>query len=496
MAYGLRYTLTQKLRNESSLIVKIYEDTYSGSVKTYTPTKITLNPNSNEEDPISAIISSQLEVSFIVETEDDYIQFPDLLNANDRKYYVELINNTGTENLKWRGFLFNDYINLGFSTGIQEANFVCVDALSYLKYTKFSALEGNTNATTSLLSVINTILYSIGYKSDDYPTAFYSCCSYFAEGMFTRGDADGNEPFNQTYQYRRDFVGVDYYTILDNIAKSFGCRFFQYEGNWWMMAINEIAGSFNYYTKYIIGTVAGFNTAGVLDSNINIEPYSNGNVHFIDNNQVKIIRKGFSRLRVTSPYTFPDNYINNGDFKQTTGFHSAPVGFTAFLSGTGDITVYDYPEEEYNDVRLNLTGSGTALLQMTGTPTTPLYLPKMGDSNATVSFDYALFSGLGYGTQGKAIIFVDLYVGSNVYHLNSSSQWVTTLPATEQIEIHDSGLSPVPTFRRPFKSYSLTIPFGVNKFNNVDRAVCFISIALEVNNNNSDFRINKFILSK
>ena len=32
MAYGLRYTLTQELRDESSLIVKRYEDGYVGSV--------------------------------------------------------------------------------------------------------------------------------------------------------------------------------------------------------------------------------------------------------------------------------------------------------------------------------------------------------------------------------------------------------------------------------------------------------------------------------
>ena len=66
MAYGLRYTLTQKLRNETNLIVKIYEDSYTGSIKEYTPTKISLAPNSNEEDPIGCIIASQLNVSFIV----------------------------------------------------------------------------------------------------------------------------------------------------------------------------------------------------------------------------------------------------------------------------------------------------------------------------------------------------------------------------------------------------------------------------------------------
>ena len=43
MAYGLRYTITQALRDETTLVTNIYEKDYSGSVKTYTAINITLN---------------------------------------------------------------------------------------------------------------------------------------------------------------------------------------------------------------------------------------------------------------------------------------------------------------------------------------------------------------------------------------------------------------------------------------------------------------------
>ena len=68
--------------------------------------------------------------------------------------------------------------------------------------------------------------------------------------MFTRADASSEEPFDQSYQYRRDFVGLTYYEALDNIVKSFGCRLFQSDGKWQILAINEMANSTRYYKFY------------------------------------------------------------------------------------------------------------------------------------------------------------------------------------------------------------------------------------------------------
>jgi hypothetical protein len=108
MAYGLRYTLTEKMRDGNSAIVKIYEDSFTGDFTTYRLTNIDINPNSNDEDPLGGIISSQLNVSFLLSNNDDLTNFPDLINSNDRKYYVELVYTAGIsgELLKWRGYIF------------------------------------------------------------------------------------------------------------------------------------------------------------------------------------------------------------------------------------------------------------------------------------------------------------------------------------------------------------------------------------------------------
>ena len=479
MAYGLRYTLTQILRNESTLVVNIYEKDYTSTVKTYQPTSILLQPNSNDEDPIGGIISSQLNVSFLISTQDDYNNFPDLLNADDRKYYVELVNIVGAStNIKWKGFVFNDYINLPFTTGNQEVNLICVDALSYLKYTTYSSLEGNINGITNLLSVLNTALYSIGYDSNTY---LYSCCSYFAAGMLDRATSTDNEPFVQTYQFRRDFVGLDYFTIVDNIVKSFGCRLFQYQGDWWIMSINEMAGTTNYYTKYLLYPYVYLTESGTLTTGISIDPYSEGNVHFINNSQTKITRKGFSRIVLSTPFEYVDNYINNGDFKQMTSFYAAPDSFVSTLTGQGSVLTYNLPDEQYNEVRIQAGipgppptgGSGTSRLEMGST-----YRPSMGDNKATLTFDYACYNTNSPSSNtGQCKMFIEVAVGANTYFLNSNNEWVT---ASSFITIPRSTIQTVN--RSPRQKYTIEIPLGDTSYNYTELVIGYVKVSFLVEN--------------
>jgi len=482
MAYGLKYTLTQELRDESSLIVKIYEDNYTGSVYSYTPTSISLTPNSNEEDPLGGIITSQLNVSFLLSTTADYTNFPDLLNSNDRKYYVELLNDT---NIKWKGFLFNDYISLNFTTGNQEANFVCIDSLSFLKYNYIDVIGQNINSLISLMSIMNKIFYSIGLPTTSY---LYACCSYYADGMLDRGDAQTYEPFAQTYQYLRDFEEIDFYTILENIVKSFGCRLFQYNGDWWIMSINEIAGANNYFTKYEIGSSTYYTlSGGLITETINIEPYSAGNAHFINNSQVKIIRKGYSRVIVKTPYSYANNYITNGNFKQKpSGLNVTPNYFVGSVTGGAFINTYDYPTKEYNDVRLNNFPGGSASLEM-GTVIAPnAYSPIMGDAEGSISFNYSLTSTV---STSVAKMFIIITVGSNVYYLNSDNKWVT---ASSYIEIPLSYPGPD---RSPINQFSYSIPFG-DYTDGADVAVGYVRVKFTIDGTNLDMRINNLRLTQ
>ena len=188
MAYGLRYTLTQILKNGNTQVIEIYQEDYVGSVKTYIPTSISIRPNSANEYPYPAIISTQLEFSFILETEDDYNQYPTVLTSNDRLYYVLL--KEGTDVI-WRGFLFNDYSEVGFSTGISQSSLIAIDGISFLKDQEY-VVDASINTTAQHISVMATALRYLGYPSDLYLTI---ACSFFANGMQTRVDNISNEPF-------------------------------------------------------------------------------------------------------------------------------------------------------------------------------------------------------------------------------------------------------------------------------------------------------------
>jgi len=418
MAYALRYTITQILRDSTVQIAKIYEKDYVGSVKTYEATSIVLQPNSNEEDPIGGIISSQLNISFLVSTEDDYLNFPELLNDDDTLYYVELVEGL---NIIWKGFLFNDYINLAFTTGNQEVNIVCVDGLSLIKYNNYTT-NNSINTVTPLINLIGTCLSNINYEN---PSNLYACCSYYAEGMSDRGDGGQYEPFAQSAIYIRDVINVDYYTILDNIVKSFGCRLFQANGDWYIMPLNDMASTV-YYTKYTISTNPGVISFGTLDNIIDIEPYSDGNVHFINNSQVKIVRKGYQVVESNTPYTYVSNFINNGNFKKVVSGEA--VGWQKTTAGTGIATLVTNDDSEFNYYTIKKGASGFNLSELTNV-VPPFfkehYAPLLFGPGGALSFE---FQALAVGD--KIGVRIQLYkptsTGYLSYYLRNDSKWTTT----------------------------------------------------------------------
>jgi hypothetical protein len=418
MAYALNYTLTQILRDSTVQIVKIYKKDYVGLVKTYEATSVVLQPNSNEEDPIGGIISSQLNVSFLISTEDDYEKFPDLLNSDDTLYYVELLEGL---NIIWKGFLFNDYINIGFTTGNQQVNIVCVDGLSLIKYNNYTT-NNSINTVTPLIDVIGTCLSNINYENS---SNLYACCSYYAAGMQDRGDGGQYEPFAQSAIYIRDIIDVDFYTILDNIVKSFGCRLFQSNGDWYILPINDMASTV-YYTKYTISTTPSVISFGTLDNIIDIQPYTDGNVHFINNSQVKIVRKGYQVVESNTPFTYVKNMINNGNFKKVVSGEA--VGWKKTTLGTGIVTLVTNDDSEFNYYTVKKGSSSFNLSELTNV-VPPFfkehYAPLIFGPGGTLSFEY---QALAVGD--KIGVRIELYkptsTGYVSYYLRNDSKWSTT----------------------------------------------------------------------
>jgi len=432
MAYGLRYTLTQILKNGNNQVIEIYQEDYVGSVKTYTPTSISLQPNSSNEYPYPAIISSQLQFSFILETEDDYNQYPNVISSNDRLYYV-LLKEAST--VIWRGYLFNDYSQVGFSTGLSESSLIAIDGISFLKDQEY-VVDNSINFLQQHLDLIATALRYLGYPSDLYLNI---ACSFFADGMVDRTDNAANEPFSQIYQYRRDFLDVSYYVILENILKTFNCRMYQANGDWYISATMETAASTRYFTRYAIGastiTVA---SSGVLNNTINIAPYASNNVHFINNSQTKVLRKGFFNIEVRNEYKSPINLLHNANLKIISG--TAPnisaIGWRTTLTGTATATVVEAADQQFNDFTLS-AGTGIADLEILQTLLQYTYTPYMGGVPITFSCQHRNNTAI-------KIQIALLDTGSGNKYLDNSGNWQTssatyiTFPAATQGKDYDT----------------------------------------------------------
>ena len=429
MAYGLKYTITQALRDGTSLVARIYEKDYTLTVKTYDAINISLDSNASEDEPLAGIISSQLNISFLT-TEENGEMFPDLLSFDIRKYFVKLYNG---ENLLWCGFLFNDYVQIPFTTGNVQVDIVAIDGLSFLEYTQFIYEEdASINQTNRLIDVIAETLNIINYPD---AISLITSCSYYAEGMFDRSDASGDEPFSQTYQYRRDFVGLSYYEVLDNIIRSFGCRLFQSDGQWQILAINQMALATRYFTQYFIYPTVSVGSTGTFDKNVNIAPYAAGNVHFVNNAQNKIVRKGYPKIIIKGNFRYADNYVHNGNFKgvYNTAIYPTyipfPYGWTAEVSTAGsgggaDLTIE--PDLSSNTLSItNPIGVGTfasiEMKELTGANRYK-YLPYMNAPSFDLKFSYRM--GIG-ANKAKLLITITNPSTSTTYYYNSSNSWQT-----------------------------------------------------------------------
>ena len=432
MAYGLRYTITQALRDGTSLVARIYEKDYTLTVKTYDAINISLDSNASDDEPLAGIISSQLNISFLTTIEDGE-DFPTILSFDIRKYFVKLYNG---DTLLWCGFLFNDYVQIPFTTGNVQVDLVAIDGLSFLEYTEFIFEESlSINGTNRLIDIIAETLNVINYPD---PIELLTSCSYYAEGMFDRGDASGDEPFSQTYQYRRDFVGLNYYEVLDNIVKSFGCRLFQSDGKWQLLAINQMALETRYFTNYVIYPTVSNAGSGTFDKNISIQPYSEGNVHFVNNAQNKIVRKGYPKVIIKGNFSYANNYVHNGNFKGyynivTTppSVYPFPYGWDYFTNGTPsqlyvNLTIDDDLSSNTLSIQKPI-GVGLYSQVEMGVPVSgsfPLYsyLPYMNGPSFNINFAYRI--GVG-GNKAKMLIMITNPTTSITYYYNSSNNWQT-----------------------------------------------------------------------
>jgi hypothetical protein len=256
----------------------------------------------------------------------------------------------------------------------------------------------------------------------------YTACSYYAAGMSNRGDGTQYEPFNQSYLRPVYFQNDDesYETcliVLTKILKSFGCKLYQANGKWMIVAINEFAAApyfaYTYFTEY---TSAGaLVTSGTFNTLSEIQPYTGNTsgLYFTDNSQFKLFKKGYNNFNYTYDITYSPNYISNPNLKSlTSGF---PTLWNKFTQGTGgSIAVISKPYEASDWFNITL-GVGSGITAFSEVNTNPVGYVTAND---TITYSQTFFAQTIDKVRGQIQIQVTgIGGGAAIYYINKDNIW-------------------------------------------------------------------------
>jgi hypothetical protein len=417
MAYQNKYQATFATKSGKIAYLYLAEDGYTGSVIQYQGIHIDLQYIPNSDDPFEPIFASQLNI--VLDVTDNINNIPNLVTLNDRKYNAKLYIDS---DLEWEGWVLSDSVQLGYSTGRRQLSFNAVDGLGILRDILLPIDPTvNSNQINSLLYYLNLCLNQLAFP--DNPN-LKIVCSYYASGMNDRATHSYSEPFSQTYLANRTFLNNFIYTdclsVISNIVKSFGCRIFQAGGKWWIVAINEFANINAYYTEYdYTGAVV---SSGTINTLTQIQGYTGNtsNLYFIDNTQIKLLRKGYNKIQQSISIPVSDNYAPNGNFRPYTG--NQVYNWDAYSSSGASVTIVDDPSYTSAQYRLTKT-SGSCFIQIeVAAGLSPAKGPFInGNNSLDVSW---IFQGQDLSASPRALVYMYITDGTISYYWDGTN-WVS-----------------------------------------------------------------------
>lgn len=414
MAYANKYKITFATKTSKTAYLYLQEDGYSGTVYEYSGIDLQLQYLPQSDNPFEPIFASQLGVS--IDVTDDLANMPNFTTADDRKYFVKLYLGA---NLEWTGFTISDDVQVSFTTGRKQISFNCVDGLGMLQ----SIVLPISNTVD--INDLQTLLYYLrmALNALDLPTTpnIITACSYYAATMTNRGTSATADPFAQTYLPYRTFLDGAYnylncFDIVSNILKSFGSRLFMASGKWWIVAINEFASENVAYTEYtytgtIVSTPATFNTLSTIQG---FSGNSSG-LFFTQNNQIKLLKKGYNRIESLKVVEAPINFFSNGNLRPSV--NDIPSNWLAAYNGSGSsYTIQDISTNAsatYKLVKSNVTGSYVWIVS-TGMP----YV----NGGEVLNFKWTYFSQDLSGYRGN--VYIKITGATQTYYWDGT-QWST-----------------------------------------------------------------------
>ena len=408
--YGKKYTLSAAGKSGHTFTAEIWEKEYTGAtyqINTST-NPFVLDCLASGDDPFQPV----LPTTFTIRA--DFTEFagpwPDFLSTDDRKYHVKFYA-SGTTYLLWQGFILMDTITLPFTTGSQIVDIICVDALALLKSVNYLPGVPLLTSTESIVKTINNclayLLYPSGYKLN------------FAVNYYTSQLSDLTSALRQVYVTQCNWqTNSDAYTncydILEIIMTAFGAQLYQSGGEWWVTSVNERASN----TIRVFQTDQNTSTDVAYTKSINytIQPYINDSLtpfYFVNNEQTKILSKGFTIVDVNGDVSYCYNKLVNADFaKLSNPTGSAPDGtpdnWTTAIGTGGSVT---------KNIVTGITGLD---LDAGSTNTTLLSTPVFIDEFDKVNLTFDAYGG----GSGTTFLHIEIKIdvgGGNFYKYGKSA---------------------------------------------------------------------------
>ena len=406
------------MATKSGSISTLYllEDGFIGDLIEYPAVNLSLQYIPKSDDIFEPIYVSQLNV--VIDVTDDMENMPNFSTLNDRKYLAKLYYDS---NLEWEGWALSDYVQFGFSTGRKQLSFNCIDGLGILEKIPFVlptdyVISDFNNCLFYILGCLNALEFDTNLN-------VVSGISLYAEGMATRTDLSSSEPLAQSFMNYGTFVGNDGYvedclTILTKIVRSFGARLYQAQAKWYIVCLPQFAQDSYWFTEYAPNGIVA--DSGQKDLTGQIQGFSsnNSNLFFVDNSQVKILRKGYNRIQFNKNIDYPSNYLTNWDLKKIISGNQAYAWTTT--PNDGQIFVVQDPAMAYNTFYLEYS-LVTAPFDVAVKPS---FFPKIAYNEIIkLSFNYSTSTVGTFIPEAFFLLRVHLQTPSGFYSIDQNKNW-------------------------------------------------------------------------
>jgi hypothetical protein len=419
MAYANKYKITMATKSGSISTLFMLEDGYAGDLIEYPATTIQLQYIPRSDDIFEPIYTSQLSIG--IDVTDDINNMPNLTTLDDRKYLCELYYDA---TLEWTGWALSDSVEFAFTTGRKELSFNAIDGLGILEKINFPlpvnyVLSDFNDCMFYILNSLNAIAFPDNLN-------VITGISYYADGMDTRADISWADPLKQSYLNYATFINNDAIvenclSVLTKIVQGFGARLFQSEGKWFIVSVSQFAQESYWFTEYDNGGLVvnsgqrSYN--GLIDGFID----NTSGLYFVDNSQMKLLRKGYSKVQFDKNIEYPSNYLTNWDLKQIEYYGGSFHAYAWNENPNGGlIFVAPYPSKLSNDYYIDIT----TVVPPYDASIKPNYFPNIAYNEVIhISFNSNLVALGDYTPDAFFILRIQLQTPTGFYSIDNNQKW-------------------------------------------------------------------------